>query len=73
MIDFKATLIKLHDTFPEYDFDTLIKITECIVEDYPIKARKPITDDSPLSSSNFKESKIRNPYEERWLDTSLNK
>lgn len=40
----------------------------------PVKARKPITDDSPLSSSNFKEPKFRNPYKEYWLDdTCLNK
>lgn len=44
MIDFKATLIKLHDTFPEYDFDTVIKITECIVE-YPSGIKRPVLDE----------------------------
>lgn len=32
MIDFKRTLLNLHETFPEFDLDTLIKIIECITE-----------------------------------------
>lgn len=32
MIDFKKTLINLHEKFPEYDLDKLIEIIDAIVE-----------------------------------------
>lgn len=32
MIDFKKTLTNLHNEFPEFDLDTLFKITDAIVE-----------------------------------------
>ncbi len=35
MIDFKRTLLNLHETFPEFDLDTLIKIIECITTETP--------------------------------------
>lgn len=35
MIDLKRTLLNLHETFPEFDLDTLIKITECITTETP--------------------------------------
>lgn len=35
MIDFKRTLLNLHETFPEFDLDTLIKIIECITIETP--------------------------------------
>lgn len=35
MIDLKRTLLNLHETFPEFDLDTLIKIIECITTETP--------------------------------------
>lgn len=32
MIDFKKTLTNLHNEFPEFDLDTLLKIVDTIVE-----------------------------------------
>lgn len=34
MIDFKKTLTNLHNEFPEFDLDTLLKIVDGIVETY---------------------------------------
>lgn len=49
MIDFKNTLIKLHERFPTYDLDTLIAIIDSIVEtvdynkfNYPYGTRYPL-------------------------------
>lgn len=32
MIDFKSTIIKLHEKFPEWDLDTLIEVIKAIEE-----------------------------------------
>lgn len=32
MIDFKSTLINLHERFPDYDLDTIIAIIDSIIE-----------------------------------------
>lgn len=32
MIDFKNTIIKLHEKFPEWDLDTLIEVIKAIEE-----------------------------------------
>lgn len=61
MIDFKNTLINLHDTFPEYDLDTLIKIIECIVE-YSSGIRRPVLDD-PLSNITYNSNRLN-----EWID-----
>lgn len=49
MIDFKNTLIKLHERFPTYDLDTLIAIIDSIVEsvdynrfEYPYGTKYPL-------------------------------
>lgn len=56
MIDFKKTLINLHEKFPEYDLDTLIKIIESIVEtvdfnkfNYPSGVKQPWLDTSKVT------------------------
>lgn len=49
MIDFKKTLINLHEKFPNYDLDTIIAIIDSIVEtvdynmfDYSYRTRYPL-------------------------------
>jgi hypothetical protein len=67
MIDFKNTLIKLHERFPTYDLDTLIAIIDSIVEtidynkfNYPYGVKYPpdfnVTCDTTLNCK----PKIRN-------------
>lgn len=49
----KATLKKLHEVFPEFDIETIIKILDCYVDDYwAIPNRFPNTDpSSPLTTN----------------------
>lgn len=43
----KATLKKLHEVFPEFDVETIIKILDCYVDDYG-----PIINIPPNTSPN---------------------
>lgn len=70
MIDFKKTLINLHEKFPEYDLDTLIKIIESIVEttdynkfNYPSGVRQPLIDTSKVTCNKIETNT------DKWIDT----
>ena len=62
MVDFKSTLINLHERFPDYDLDTIIAIIDSIVEvptfhyTQGIRDNKIYYDDSSLNCK----PKIRN-------------
>lgn len=75
MIDFKKTLINLHEKFPEYDLDKLIEIIDAIVEtvdfnkiNYPTGVRQPWIDTSKVTctpKSNISDTK--NTLD-KWID-----
>lgn len=67
MIDFKNTLIKLHERFPTYDLDTLIAIIDSIVEtvdynqfSYPYGVKYPLDFNVTCNTISNCKPKIRN-------------
>jgi len=69
MIDFKKTLINLHEKFPEYDLDKLIEIIDAIVEtvdfnkfNYPSGVRQPWIDTSKVTCNKTETNT------DKWID-----
>lgn len=75
MIDFKKTLINLHEKFPEYDLDTLIKIIESIVEtvdfnkfNYPSGVKQPWIDTSKVTCVPKSNISYTKNTSDKWID-----
>lgn len=75
MIDFKKTIINLHEKFPEYDLDTLIKIIDAIVEttdyskfNYPSGVRQPWIDTSKVTCTPESNISYTKNTSDKWVD-----
>lgn len=75
MIDFKKTLINLHEKFPEYDLDILIKIIDAIVEttdyskfNYPQGVRQPWIDTSKVTCTPESNISFTKNTTDKWID-----
>nr|DAX08770.1 MAG TPA: hypothetical protein [Bacteriophage sp.] len=75
MIDFKKTIINLHEKFPEYDLDTLIKIIDAIVEttdyskfNYPSGVRQPWIDTSKVTCTPESNISYTKNTSDKWID-----